>query len=82
MNEFKSLFSLPNATSVFIQSQMTFNSLPNKNILDFEIEIFANNMMIKYGIKDYDLPWKVRETLREKEKMMTTCVFSFSHNVF
>ena len=56
------------------------NSLPNNKILDrFKLKAFADNKMrLKYG----NLFGEEQRTLLEKEKMLVTSVFSYSHNVF
>ena len=60
----------------------SFNCLPNDKILDLsKLKEFADNK-IKAIYKQnffYGMDWK---TLWEKEKMLVTSIFSFSHSVF
>ena len=59
----------------------TLNSLPNDKNLDwFRLRAFADNKItvnekLKFGLRRV-------ENIVEKEKMLVTSFFSFSHNVF
>ena len=58
-----------------------FNSLPNDKILDLtNFKAFAGGKLnvAKTMISSFD----GLKTLWEKEKMLVTSIFSFSHNVF
>ena len=58
------------------------NSLPNNKFSDFsKLKAFADDK-VNVGEKKSNLIGKVWKTLLEKEKMLVTSIFSFSHNVF
>ena len=44
-----------------------------------KLKAFSND---KVNVSQNFVLWKVRKTLREKEKMLVTSIFSFSLNVF
>ena len=61
---------------------LVINSLPNNKILDqSEFKAFADDKIILFSRNwnSFREEWK---TLWEKEKMLVTSIFSFSHNVF
>ena len=57
------------------------NSLPNDKILKQpKLKAFADE---KINVtKNCNLFWEMQKTLWEKQKMLVTSIFSFSHNVF
>ena len=60
---------------------VTFNPLPDMPILGFSNSAANKDMSPKYGQMGIQLSDLV-ETLWEKEKLLVTSNFSFSHNVF
>ena len=64
-----------------VDSYLSFNSLPNDKVFDWsKLKAFAS-FKINVNEKLKFLLGRV-ETLCEKEKMLVTSIFSFSHNVF
>ena len=58
-----------------------FNPLPDNNFLDWtRLKAFADNKLNAGNLKIS--VFEMLETLWEKEKMLVTSIFSFSHNVF
>ena len=57
-------------------TQTSFNSTPYDTILDFSKALADNNLNVP------KMSLIALKTLWEKEKMLVTSIFSFSHNVF
>ena len=63
------------------KSQVMVNSLPEDRILDWsKLKAFADDKIKVLGVKIFG--FDRYENIMEKEKMLVTCIFSFSLNVF
>ena len=72
--------SLATNTGLFLTKLV--NPFPNDKILDCsKLKVFADEKN-KSDTKIESLFWEEKKTLWEKEKMLVTSIFSFSHNVF